>query len=80
MKFLSSSVALAALCVSSTLAALTINTPVDAIGGALIANLGVHSAHSAVWTTNVAPGTVVIFKVEDNAGAVAQSAPVTVEA
>ncbi|KJA22449.1 hypothetical protein HYPSUDRAFT_41088 [Hypholoma sublateritium FD-334 SS-4] len=45
----------------------------------LVANLGLHAGLSAVWDTDVAPDTVVSFSIEDSAGALAQSAEVTVQ-
>ncbi|PPQ86348.1 hypothetical protein CVT25_005601 [Psilocybe cyanescens] len=81
MKFIASSFAVAALCVSSALASLIINTPVDNPGNeAPIVDLGQQTGHTAIWNTAVAPGTVVSFLVRDSTGAFAQSAPVTVQA
>ncbi|KAF8968546.1 hypothetical protein BDZ97DRAFT_356622 [Flammula alnicola] len=48
--------------------------------GPPIVSLGEQTVTSAIWITDVAAGNVIDFKIRDSTGAVAQSAPVVVQA
>ncbi|EUC57097.1 transmembrane protein, putative [Rhizoctonia solani AG-3 Rhs1AP] len=44
-----------------------------------LADLGQHNASPFTWTANIAQGTSITFQVRDSKGAVAYSAPVTIQ-